>query len=81
MTRHAERVRVDLVSVVSDFVLEDPAVRVPAFDLGSVAGSVCGLARHAVGALDAMPTTARDLVQADAVTVISEKILSRLESK
>jgi hypothetical protein len=32
-----------------------------------------------VGALDAMPTTARDLVQADAVTVISEKILSRLE--
>ena len=73
MTRKAERVRVDLVSVVSELVLEDPAVCVSAFDLRCVAGRVGGLAGHAVRTLDAVPATARDLVQADTVAVITEK--------
>jgi hypothetical protein len=38
-----------------------------------VAAGVARLARHAVGALDAVPAAAGDLLQADAVAVIAEK--------
>jgi len=69
---NAEGVRVDLGAVVADLVLEDPVVAGAHVDVGGgAAGRVPGLAGHAVRALDAVPTTARDLLEADAVAVIA----------
>lgn len=62
VTGNAEGVRVDLGAVVADLVLEDPVVAGAGVNLAGGPGSVSGLAGHAVRALDAVPTTAGDLL-------------------
>jgi hypothetical protein len=67
-------VGVDLRAAVADLVLEHPVVAAAlALPFAGSAGCVARLAGHAVRALDAVPTTAGNVLQADAVTVVAGK--------
>ena len=78
MTGNAEGVRVDLGSVVADLVFEDPVVAGAHVDLVGRSSGVFGLAGHAVRAFDAVPSATRDLLEADAVAMITTNRVQRL---
>jgi hypothetical protein len=70
-------VGVNLVAVGADFVLVHPR-GLSTLDL-YVSGGILSLATDTIGALDAVPAAARDLVQPHAVTVIAEKVEEQLD--